>query len=205
MTNRMEAGSIAAVVLAAGDATRFGGNKLLHPFRGTTVLEAALQAPLAAGLTPVVVVTGAYHTALAPVLERYPVQVCYNPNWSDGMATSLRAGLLELGDEVRAAFICQGDMPLLPPEVLRAMAERYRTTGAPMVAPFVGSERRNPVLFDRRLWPELLELSGDEGARSVVRRYSSEMERVEFTEPAWFADVDEPGDAAALEGPGPTG
>ncbi len=189
-------GDTVALVLAGGASRRFGGNKLLHCWGEASVLEVSLQAPLKAGLKEIVVVTGAYHEVLAPMLARYPVQVVPNPDWAEGMSTSIRAGLRSFAEDETpaAAIICLGDMPLLPPVVLTELARVHAQTGAPIVAPVAGGSRRNPVLFDRRLFPLLLEVRGDKGGRSVVQRYREEMVQVPFPEEDWFRDVDSPAD-----------
>jgi Uncharacterized protein family UPF0007. len=191
---RAVVGDVAAIVLAGGASRRFGGSKLLHAWDVRTVLEASLQAPLKAGLREVLVVTGAYHEALAPLLSRYPVRVIPNPDWAEGMSTSLRAGLRALVGEPEAVVVCLGDMPFLPPAVVTELVRAYRRTGAPIVAPEVGGVRRSPVLFDRALLPELMAIRGDEGGRAVVQRHQAEMVLVPFPEERWFRDVDEPGD-----------
>lgn len=186
---------VVCVVLAGGASRRFGGSKLLYPWQGRTILEASLQAALRSGLGEVLVVTGAYGSELARLLERYPVRVIPNPAWEEGMSTSLKAGLRGLQhDPPRGVMIFLGDQPLLPPHVPVDLANRLLATGAPVVAPVVQGQRRSPVLFDWTLVPELLELTGDEGGRQVVRRYAGQMELVEYTEEAWFRDIDTRGD-----------
>lgn len=186
---------VVCVVLAGGASRRFGGSKLLHPWQGRTILEASLQAALKSGLGEILVVTGAYGPELARLLRRYPVGVIPNPAWEEGMSTSLKAGLRGLQhDPPRGAMIFLGDQPLLPPHVPIDLANRLLATGAPVVAPAVQGQRRSPVLFDWTLVPELLELTGDEGGRQVVRRYAGQMELVEYTEEAWFRDIDTRGD-----------
>ncbi|MFO7172639.1 MAG: nucleotidyltransferase family protein [Bacillota bacterium] len=207
-------GEAAALVLAGGAGRRFGANKLLHPWAGSTVLEASLRAPLRAGLKEVVVVTGAYHQELAPLLARYPVRVVPNPEWPEGMASSLRAGIRALVEEEApaagaalaggepgvgrqvpgAVVVCLGDMPFLPPAVVTELVRAWARTRAPVVAPVVGGARRNPVLFDRALLPLLRQVRGDEGGRSVVQRYREAMVQVPFSEEGWFRDVDGPAD-----------
>lgn len=182
---------VVCVVLAGGASRRFGGSKLLHGWRGATILEASLQAALRSGLGEVLVVTGAYGTELAALLERYPVRLVPNPAWEEGMSTSLKAGLRALqGDPPRGVMIFLGDQPLLPPHVPVDLANRFLASGAPVTAPVVEGQRRSPVLFDWRLVPELLDLAGDEGGRQVVRRYAGQMELVEYTDHSWFRDID---------------
>ncbi|MDB4894630.1 MAG: MoeA-like protein, partial [Firmicutes bacterium] len=187
-------GTVAVVVLAGGAGRRFGSNKLVHPWGDVTVLEASLRAPLRAGLAEVVVVTGAYHAELAARLARYPVRVIPNPDWQEGMSTTLRAGLGAVGDpavgNLAAVLVCLGDMPRLPAEVLTELVRAHARSGAPVVAPEAGGLRRNPVLFDRSLVRELTEARGDEGGRSVVRRHQQEMLLVSFPDPSCFGDVD---------------
>lgn len=189
-------GRVAGLVLAGGASRRFGGAKLLHPWRDRTVLEASLRAPLRAGLHSVTVVTGAYHDRLAPLLAPYPVTVVPNPDWEVGMSTSVKAGLDALAgnDPPAALLICLGDQPLLPPSAIDALAAEYRSTGAALVAPVAGGQRRNPVLFDRRLFAELAGVAGDEGGRSVIRRHEGELRLVTMDEPEWFRDIDTPAD-----------
>lgn len=186
---------VACIVLAGGASRRFGGSKLLHRWRETTIIEAALQAALRSGLGEVRVVTGAYERELATLLERYPARLVPNPEWAEGMSTSLKAGLRALEfDPPRGVLIFLGDQPLLPRHVPVELANRFLVAGEPIVAPAVGGERRSPVLFDWSLVPELLQLTGDEGGRQVVRRYAGRMELVEYTEEAWFRDIDTRGD-----------
>jgi len=184
---------VAGLVLAGGASRRFGGGKLLHKMNGRTLIECALQAPLHAPLSQVVVVTGAYHAELAPVLAPYPVQVVYNPDWEGGLSTSLKAGLARLM-EAAAVVICLADQPDLPAAVITALVETYRRTGARIVAPALAGVRRNPVLFDRSLFPDLLATQGDEGGRSVIRRHEAELALVPFDQAAWFRDIDVPAD-----------
>lgn len=182
---------VVCVVLAGGASRRFGGSKLLHAWRGRTILEASLEAALRCGLGEVVVVTGAYGPELETLLRHHPVRLVPNPAWEEGMSTSLKAGLRSLeSSPPSAVMIFLGDQPLLPAHVPAALANGFRATGAPIVAPAVQGQRRSPVLFDWGLLPELLELTGDEGGRQVVRRYAGQMEQIEYTDQAWFQDID---------------
>lgn len=189
-------GDVAAVVLAGGASRRFGGgSKLLHRLGDRTVLEHSLQAPLGAGLREVVVVTGAYHEALAPLLAPYPVRVVANPDWPQGMSTTLKAGVVAVGPEPGAVIICLGDQPYLPAHVVEAVANAFRRGAAPIVAPELDGQRRSPVLFARALFPELLAIEGDEGGRAVVRRYQDQVHTIPADEASWFADIDTRADA----------
>jgi molybdenum cofactor cytidylyltransferase len=157
----------AAVLLAAGEGTRFSaGPKLLATFRGRPLLAWAVGPPVEAGL-PVVVVGGAVD--LGDALEDLgpSVTVVDNPRWKEGQATSLRAGIAwcdEAGFE--AAVIGLGDQPLVPWSAWRSVAGAEL---APIVSASFGGRRRPPVRLAREVWP-LLSATGDEGARELMRR-----------------------------------
>lgn len=188
---------LAAILLAGGASRRFGDGKLLAPWQGRTVLEASLAAPMGAGLDQVLVVTGAYHAQLAPLLAGYPVQIVLNPHWEEGISSSIRAGLQALAaDPPQAVLICLGDQPSLPAQVITALVDRYGQRQAPIVAPYAAGMRRNPVLFDQRFWADLTNLQGDAGGRSILQRYGDQVSLVEFDDPTWFQDVDLPEDVA---------
>lgn len=157
----------AAVLLAAGDGTRFtSGAKLLAPFRGRPLLAWAIEPALEAGL-PVAVVRGAVD--LTPVLAELGAQVSVvdNERWREGQATSLRAGIAWCERAgFGAAVVGLGDQPLVPASAWRAVAA---SRSAPIVAASFGGQRRPPVRLDRAVWA-LLASSGDEGARELMRR-----------------------------------
>jgi CTP:molybdopterin cytidylyltransferase MocA len=155
------------VLLAAGGGTRFDGptHKLLAPFRGTTVLGAAVRAALDADAGPVLVVLGSLGEAEAD-LGGLPVEVRRNHRWTEGQATSL-ALAVDAADErgLDALVVGLGDQPLVGPDAWRTVAA---AAGGPIVAASFGGERRPPVRLDRAVWP-LLPRTGDDGARTVMR------------------------------------
>ncbi|MFP3906213.1 MAG: NTP transferase domain-containing protein [Acidimicrobiales bacterium] len=164
MTSTAEGGTTAAVVLAAGGGTRFRGaaNKLLTDLDGRALVRHAVDAALAAGLDEVIVVTGA-----VDVSDHLPpgVVVVHNPEWAEGMATSLQAGIAAADAAGHDAVVVGlGDQPGLGPEPWRAVAA---ATSPIAVATYQG-RRRNPVRLHREVWP-LLPASGDEGARVLFR------------------------------------
>jgi molybdenum cofactor cytidylyltransferase len=181
---------IAAIVLAGGSATRMGELKQLLPFGGQPMVRRVTEAACAAGLAQVVVVVGAQAEAVAEALSGLPVDLAVNSAWARGMSTSLRAGLEALRPEIGAALVVLADQPGLTRDLLRALIDRYRASGAPIVAPVHLGQRGNPVLFDRGLFPQLLAVEGDQGGREIIARYQDEMEGVEMDDPAVVLDVD---------------
>lgn len=142
---------IAAVVLAAGAATRFGGPKQ------RLLVDDVLARVREAGLEDVVVVTGAYELdAAAPVVH------C--PDWERGPGASLRCGLLALGEEAEAAVVVLADGPELSPAAIRRVVEAWRAHGDDVLAASYGGERGHPVLLARAAWDSV----PDEGARALT-------------------------------------
>lgn len=158
--------SSAAVILAAGGSERFGGelNKLETDFRGRRLIQWAVDAAVAAALDETVVVTGSVD------LTRWippGVTVLHNASWKDGLAGSLRVALdwcERRGHQ--AAVVGLGDQPLVPAEAWRAVAT---ARDRPISVATYGGRRRNPVRLDRSVW-SLVDVSGDEGARALMRR-----------------------------------
>ncbi len=181
---------VAAVILAAGGAKRMGQLKQLLPLNGQPMVRQVTEAVCATGLAQMVAVVGARADDVRRALAGLPVEIIVNEAWPEGMSSSLRAGLRALRPDIRAVLVILADQPALTPTLLRALVDRYRATGAPLIAPFYHGRRGNPVLFDRSLLPELLAVTGDQGGREVIARHQEEMERINVDDPAVLLDVD---------------
>jgi molybdenum cofactor cytidylyltransferase len=181
---------VAAIILAAGSSERMGRPKQLLPIDGQPMLRHVTEAVCASGLDQVVVVLGAHAGTVQAALVGLPIEIVHNQAWREGLSTSLRAGVGALRPDTGAVLVVLADQPALTSNLLRQLVERYRATQAPIVAPFHRGQRGNPVLFDRSLFPELLAVRGDRGAREVIERYKDQMERVTCDDPAVVQDVD---------------
>ena len=185
---------VAAVVLAAGASTRMGRNKLLLELNGETVVRRAARTAIAAGLDPVIVVTGHAREAVEGELHGLRCRSVFNGEHANGTHTSVVAGIGAAGREgCAAALVMLADMPLVTPAMLRKLIARYHESGAPLVASRYGGEvNAPPILYDRRLFGELRSMDARCG-RQVVRRH-----RHEAIEVAWPAeaaqDLDRPAD-----------
>lgn len=190
---------VTAVVLAAGTASRFGGQKLLALLGGTPVIRRTVENVLAASLTDILVVLGADAEAVRAALDGLPVRFILNPDYRDGMSTSLRRGIEALDPAARAALIVLGDQPAVAPEVMRRVVAAQRETGKPIAAPVYGGVQGNPVVFAREVFAELEALRGDRGGREVVRRDPARVALVQVAA-GMPRDVDTPEDLEALDG-----
>ncbi len=193
-------GRVSAIVLAAGSGSRFGGGKLLAPYRGQPLIEAVLASLREAPVDERVVVVGADAQRLRAVCKPYGVRIIENPYWTQGQSTSVLAGLEALGSDVRAAVVLLADQPLVGARAIERLVEAFEE-GAKVAVATYGGRPRNPVLFSREVWPVLeVELSGDEGARPFLRRRPELVTLVPCDGVGDPADVDTAEDLRRLEG-----
>ena len=190
-TGADQAASLEAVVLAAGSGSRFGGGKLTAAWGAGVLLEGALAAAYAAPVRSVTVVIGAEAQAVAAAVRRFDRRtlVVQARDHAEGMAASLRAGIRSLPADAAGAFVFLGDMPRVPTAVLGRMAEAL-AAGALAAAPVYRGRRGNPVLLARALFPELLALTGDAGARGVLQGLGDGLALVEAPDDGVLFDVD---------------
>jgi molybdenum cofactor cytidylyltransferase len=193
-------GRVAVVVLAAGGSSRFGRAKQLARWGNSTFIERAVDTALHSAAAEVVVVLGAQADACRRALGARPVQIVENAAWAQGQSGSMRAGLAALPTNVSAALFLLADQPALKPEHLNALIERHRRTLAPVVWPEFEGQRGTPVLFDRRLFVELMQVRGDTGGRPVLQAHQAAAERVAVSSSAVLLDIDRPEDIERLTG-----
>jgi molybdenum cofactor cytidylyltransferase len=158
------------------------------------MVRRTVQAVCNSGLAQVVVVVGAGARAVRSALDGLPVELVTNEAWAEGLSTSLRAGIRALRPEIEATFVVLADQPALTPSLLQKLVDRYQATRASIVAPTYQGRRGNPVLLDRGLFAELLEVTGDRGARDLIQQHRSELEEVDVDDEAVILDVDTPHD-----------
>jgi molybdenum cofactor cytidylyltransferase len=185
---------VAAVVLAAGRSTRMGGpNKLLAEVAGKPLVRIAAEQALASRASPVIVVTGHDRERVELALRGLDVRLVHNPDFADGLGTSLRAGIAAVPAEANAAIICLGDMPQVDAGLIdRLIAAFDPTKGALAVMPTIDGERGNPVLWSRRFFRDLMAIEGDIGARHLIGRYGEAVVEVPVTGRGALTDVDTP-------------
>ncbi len=190
---------IAGIVLAAGRSSRMAPrNKLLAPIRGEPMVRRVAAIALAGGAKPVIVVTGHGAQAVGAALHGLDVTVILNPEYAQGLSTSLRAGLKALPPGIDGALILLADMPAVEVPVLRALMTAF--TGADAICvPAHHGRRGNPMLWGSRYFAKMMELTGDAGAKSLVARHKDHLVEVEVATGGIFEDVDAPADLARLK------
>jgi molybdenum cofactor cytidylyltransferase len=169
---------IYGVILAAGSSSRLGRPKQLLPLGDRPVLAHTLANALAAPLDGVIVVLGHAAGTIQSQIDLAPARVVLNDRYAEGQSTSLRAGVAALPPDTAAALFILGDQPLIGPTIHDALIAAYRDTAAPIVQPSYDGQRGNPVLIARSLFPELLGVTGDQGARNVLRAHAAAIHTV---------------------------
>jgi len=188
---------IAALVLAAGRATRMGEPKALVSLGDRTMLAHVVGTAQRSACDAVVVVVGSHADAVGREAESLGARVVVNPRYLEGMATSLAAGVTALPPDCEAAVILLGDQPRVSAAAVDRLIGAYRTTGKSMVLSRYGNVTGAPALIARPLFADVRALSGDMGARGLAARHPDDVAEVALTlDEAW--DVDTPDDLARL-------
>lgn len=220
---RRRCSKVCVAVLAAGASSRMGFPKLVEPFAGTSLLDRALDAALGCAADVACVVTGAYHEPMAPLLAkrgasdlvlaqqgadrswpgecRTPLVVVRNRRWQTGQASSVQTAVRFARDcGCAAVLMLVADQPLVTVSHLNTLISEYNTGRSQM---YLAANDRccgNPCLIDHTLFDELLTLTGDEGARALLRtRRDIDTYRVHFEDSHLFEDADTPEEFRRLE------
>jgi molybdenum cofactor cytidylyltransferase len=192
---------LAALVLAAGRSTRMGGsNKLLAEIGSRPLVRIAAEQALASRARPVIVVTGHQRERVEAALAGLDVTFVHNPDYAEGMSTSVKAGIAAVPADADGAIVCLGDMPQVDATLIdRLLAAFDPEKGALAVVPTMDGKRGNPVVWSRRFFPELAELGGDVGAKHLIASYPEAVAEVAVAGRGALVDVDTPDALKALK------
>jgi molybdenum cofactor cytidylyltransferase len=185
---------VAAIILAAGRSTRMGGpNKLLAELGGKTLVRIVAEQALASKAQDVIVVTGHQAGQVEKALHGLKVKFVHNPDFAEGLASSVKVGVAAVADDAAGAVICLGDMPLISANLIDRLIEAFAPDrGNLIVVPVSDNRRGNPVLWSRRFFNELMTLDGDIGARHLIARHSEAVAEVPVEGFGAFLDIDTP-------------
>lgn len=183
----------ACIVLAAGQSRRMGDtNKLLIPVEGKPMAQHALDTARASGCDPILVVTGHAAEDVRSALGE-DVTYVHNPDYADGLSTSLRTGVAALPEDCDGVIVLLGDMPQVSPVHLKALMQAHdRDEGHLICVPTWNGKRGNPVLWDRRFFADMETLGGDVGAKHLIGSNEDLVVEVPLDDDAILVDVDSP-------------
>ena len=185
--------TVAAIVLAAGRSSRMAPhNKLLVPDRaGRPMVARVVDNLLSSAARPVIVVTGHRAEEVTAAVAGRPIRVVHAADYAEGLSASLRAGIAALPATAAAALVCLGDMPLVTGRMIERLLEAYDPDeGRSVVVPTCRGKIGNPVLWDRRFFPDIAGIVGDVGARSLLERHAEHVAQVELGDDAVLRDFD---------------
>ncbi|MDF1747645.1 MAG: molybdopterin-binding/glycosyltransferase family 2 protein [Alphaproteobacteria bacterium] len=185
---------IIGLMLAAGQSRRMGkANKLLENLDGKPMLRHSLEILLAAQIDGVTVVTGHEAERVRQAISDLPVSFTDSPDYASGLAETVKRGIAALPESADGVLICLGDMPRVKTETLnRLIAAFDPTEGRTICVPVHLGKRGNPVLFGRRFFAEIMDLSGDTGAKSLIGAYEEQVAEIVVDDPGVLLDLDTP-------------
>ncbi len=191
---------IAALILAAGQSRRMGAaNKLLAEIDGKAMLARVVEAAQASQIIETVAVTGHEAEAVGATLSDCGIGSVHNPDFADGLSTSLQAGIGALGGDIDGVIVLLGDMPRISPgHIDRLIAAFNPVEGRAICVPTYQGKRGNPVLFAARFFAEMTALGGDSGAKHLIGQHEDDLVEVAMEDDAIFLDVDTPDALAAI-------
>ena len=186
------------ILLAAGQGLRMGGpNKLLLPFRGSTVLETTLKQLCSAEIGPVYVITGHQRTMLSPILERFPVQEVFNPGYRSGMTSSIQAGV-QAADAGKGYMIGLADMPMISTSAYKLLANSFlqfsTANERAILLPRFSGSKGNPVIFSAAYRDDILQHTEPEGCRAIVQANNANIHWLDMSDDGVLRDLDTPDD-----------
>ena len=192
--------NIGIVILAAGESRRMGRPKQLLPINGQPLLLRVVEEALSSPVSHVMVVLGSNHESHRELLETYPVHLINNPDWKKGIGTSIRRGVEEMMTRVKgldAILVMVGDQPAIRFEYLSHMINTYQQTSSLAIASGYANTYGVPVLFDKSLFDELLNLNDDQGAKTIISSRRNEILVLDC--PEGELDLDTPDDVVRFQ------
>jgi molybdenum cofactor cytidylyltransferase len=186
--------NVPAIILAAGRSTRMGGpNKLLAELGGKPLVRIVTEQALASKAREVIVVTGHQGDQIEKALQGLKVKFVRNPDFAEGLSSSVKTGIAAVSADADGAVICLGDMPLISADLIDRLIEAFAPDRGNLIAVPVSAGRRgNPVLWSRRFFSELMTLDGDIGARHLIEKHSEAVAEIPVEGHGAFLDIDTP-------------
>lgn len=183
---------ITGVLLAAGKSTRMGQMKQLTFFQEKPLLERSLQPLIDSSLDEIILVLGyQYHEVLNTIkIKDKRLRVVINRQYEKGMSTSIRAAVKSVSDKTEAVIIALGDQPLITGAIIDRLIREFKRNNKGIVAPTYKGRRGNPVMLSRKYFSALAKLTGDEGAKSILKDNPTDIIKVEIGDDSILRDVD---------------
>ena len=181
---------ISAILLAAGESRRMGEPKQLMPFGKSTVLGQAVDNLLKSAVDEVVLVLGHRAEEVTRAIASKPVKIAVNPDYPQGISSSIIAGLGRVDRRAKAVMLALGDQPAVDSQTINSLVEAFIAHHRGIVIPVYRGMRGHPVIFAIGYKDELLELAGDAGGRVIIDRHPDDVLEVSVSNEGIFCDID---------------
>jgi molybdenum cofactor cytidylyltransferase len=180
---------LSAILLAAGESKRMGEPKQLMPLGSSTLVGQAIDNLLNASVDETIVVVGHRAEEITKAIATKPVKIMLNPNYRQGMSTSIIAGLILVDPKSQAVMLALGDQPLVASQTINQMIEAFNNQNKGIAVPTHKGKRGHPIIFAIRYKPELMELEGDIGGREILQRHPEDILEVAVDSESVITDI----------------
>ncbi|MFJ7683977.1 nucleotidyltransferase family protein [Peribacillus butanolivorans] len=198
MERRKSMLKVGAVILAAGMSTRMGKPKLLLPLNGQPLFKYTLKATVDASLQPIVLIAGHYIEEIRHYThDLEDIEIIYNQNYANGMASSLKIGIQAVKKDVDAVMVFLADQPLVSKSIVQLLIDHYKAhkhEGIRIVRSKYKEDLGHPILFDAELFNEFDSIDGEQGGKEIIKKYTRLTKIISFDNQMWGMDVDTPED-----------
>ena len=181
---------LSAIILAAGESKRMGKPKQLLPLGKSTLLEQAIDNLLNSSVDETIVVLGHKAEEITEKIANKPVKVVINPDYQQGMSTSIVAGLIMVDPRSQAVMLALGDQPLVTSRTINQLIEAFSKNKKGIAVPTYRGRRGHPIIFDIKYKAELFKLKGDIGGREIIQNHPKDVFMVAVDSESVISDID---------------
>ncbi len=189
---------LSAILLAAGESKRMGKPKQLMPLGQSTLLEQAIDNLLGSSVDETIVVLGHKAEEIVKAIANKPVKIVINPDYSQGMSTSIIAGLIMVDPRSQALMLAMGDQPLVASSTINQLIDAFNKNRKGIAVPTYRGRRGHPIIFDIKYKTELLMLKGDIGGREIIHNHPNDVLMVAIDSESVISDIDTQEDYQSL-------
>jgi len=181
---------VSAILLAAGESKRMGEPKQLMPLGQSTILEQAINNLLNSAVNEIIVVLGHRAEEMIKTIAAKPVKIAINPDYWQGMSTSIIAGLNLIDHQAQAVMLALGDQPSVSSQIINQLIEEFYHHDKGIAIPTYQGKRGHPIIFAIKYKQKLLELTGDIGARQIIKDHPQDILEVAVDSESVISDID---------------
>lgn len=165
---------VAGVILAAGDSSRFGKNKLLLDWHGIPLIRHIAEQAIHSKFAEVLLVAGHQAELVYKAVKDLSLKHVENRLWQNGQSSSIIAAMAQIGKEIDGVCFLLGDQPFISSTLIDELIKAFQKSNADILIPYFGNQRSNPLIFSRTTFHSLSQLKGDEGGRQIIGQFNTE-------------------------------